>query len=66
MLDEVLAPNYVNAAMGGADLAGFKAILTAMGASISGMRFKIEDLVADGDVVVARYTSEVTRPGSTR
>ena len=61
VLDEVVATNYVNTAMGGADLAGFKAILGAMAAAVSGMRFTIEDLVADGDVVVARFTSEVTR-----
>lgn len=59
-IDEVLAPNYVNTAMGGTDLAGFKAMLPAMGAVISGMRFNILDLVAEGDAVVARFTSEIT------
>jgi predicted ester cyclase len=59
-IDDVLAPNYVNAAMGGTDLAGFKAMLPAMGAVISGMRFNIVNLVAEGDAVVARYTSEIT------
>ncbi len=62
VLDEVLAPTYVNPAMGGADRAGFKAILTGMAASAVAMRFTINDLVADGDAVVARFTSEVTRP----
>ena len=57
----MLAPTYVNAAMGGADLAGFKAILTGMAASAVGMRFTIQDLVAEGDAVVARFTIEVTR-----
>ncbi len=61
LLDEVLAPTYVNPAMGGADLAGFKAILTGMAASAVGMRFTIQDLVAEGDAVVARFTIEVTR-----
>jgi len=61
-LDELAATNYVNTAMGDADLAGFKGILGAMGAAVSGMRFTIDDLVADGDVVVARFTSEITRP----
>ena len=60
VLDEVAATNYVNTALGGADLAGFKGILGAMAAAVSGMRFTIQDLVADGDVVVARFTSEVT------
>ena len=60
VMDEVLAPNYVNTAMGGTDLAGFKAMLPAMGAVISSMTFDILDLVAEGDAVVARYTSEIT------
>ncbi len=61
VLDELAATNYVNTAMGGADLAGFKGILGAMAAAVSGMRFTITDLAADGDVV-ARFTSEITRP----
>ncbi len=32
-------------------------------AAAGGMRFTIQDLLADGDAVVARFTSEVTRPG---
>ena len=61
VLDEVLAPTYVNPAMGGADLAGFKAILAGMAAAAIGMRFTIQDLVAEDDAVVARFTIEVTR-----
>jgi predicted ester cyclase len=60
-LDDVVAPTYVNPGMGGADLAGFKAILTAMAAAVSAMQFNIQDLVAEGDTVVARFTLEVTR-----
>ncbi|HEX7544880.1 MAG TPA: nuclear transport factor 2 family protein [Candidatus Limnocylindrales bacterium] len=60
VIDEVCAPNYVNRAMGGTDLAGFKAMFPAMGAVISSMRFNIVNLVAEGDAVVARYTSEIT------
>ena len=59
-IDDVLAPNYHNPTMGGTDLAGFKAMLPAMGAVISAMHFNIVDLVAEGDAVVARYTSEIT------
>jgi predicted ester cyclase len=59
-IEHVLAPNYVNTAMGGTDLAGFKAMLPAMGAVISSMRLDIVDLVAEGDAVVARVTSEIT------
>ncbi len=60
VLDELLAPNYVNPAMGGADLAGFKAILSAMSATVS-LRFTIQELVAEGDSVVARFSLEATR-----
>ena len=59
-LDDLLAPNYINPAMGGADLAGFRAILTSMGADV-GMRFNVQDLIAEGDGVVARFALEVTR-----
>ena len=61
VLDEVLAPTYVNPAMGGVDPGGFKAILTGMAATGVGMRFSIQELVAEGDAVVARFTIEVTR-----
>ena len=61
LLDELLAPTYVNPAMGGADGAAFKAILTGMAATGIGMRFTIQDLMGEGDSVVARFTSEVTR-----
>ncbi len=60
VIDDVLAPNYVNRALGGVDRAGFKAILPAMGAAMTGMTFNIENLVAEGDSVVARFTSEIT------
>jgi ketosteroid isomerase-like protein len=46
--------------MGGTDLAGFKAMLPAFGAVISSMHFPVTDLVAEGDAVVARFTSEIT------
>ena len=61
VLDEVLAPDYVNPAMGGADIAGFKAIL--IGLSGTGLHFTIRDLVAEGDLVIAHFTLEVTRAG---
>ncbi|MBI3747590.1 MAG: nuclear transport factor 2 family protein [Chloroflexi bacterium] len=60
VLDELLAPDYVNPAMGGADREAFKGIVTAMGASVS-LEFTIRELVADGDSVVARFSLEVTR-----
>jgi len=59
-VDDVLAPDYVNAAMGVTDLAGFKAVWPAMGAVIPSMRLDIVDLVAEGDAVVARVRTEIT------
>jgi predicted ester cyclase len=56
VIDELLAPNYHNPIMGGTDRAGFKAVVSAMGSVISDMRFTIQDLVAEGDAVVARFT----------
>ena len=48
LVDEVLAPNYVNR-MTGADLAAFKGFLTGMSTALSDVRFEIDDLVAEGD-----------------
>ncbi len=59
LVDGLLAPNYVNRAMG-TDLAAFKAMLTGLAAALPSRRFDIEDLVAEGDAVVARYTSDMT------
>lgn len=60
LVDELLAPNYVNKGMGGMDRAGFKAMLPAMGAAMPDRRMVIHDLVAEGDAVVARFTYEMT------
>lgn len=56
-IDEVLGPSYVNRALG-ADLEAFKGFLPAITA-LPVRRFDIEDLVAEGDVVVARFTMEM-------
>ena len=57
LIDELVAPNYVNRGMGNVDLAGFKAMLSGMqGAS----DFAIDDLVAEGDAVVLRSTMNIT------
>jgi ketosteroid isomerase-like protein len=60
-VDELLGPDYVNQAMGGMDRAAFKAWLGANSAGPGG-RMEIVDLVAEGDVVVARFTYEITLP----
>jgi predicted ester cyclase len=63
LADELLAPNYVNRAMG-MDLAGFKAMGAGLGKGFPDIRFQIENLVAEGDAVVARFTMEGTHTGS--
>jgi predicted ester cyclase len=61
--DEVLAPNYVNRTTG-ADLVAFKGFLTGMQSALTEVQFDIDDLVAEGDSVVARWKMEATHTGS--
>lgn len=61
--DEVLASNYMNQ-MTGADVAAFKGFLTGMSTALTDVRFKIDDLIAKGDAVVARWKMEATHTGS--
>src|ERR1017187_1919841 len=66
LLDELLAPNYVNLAMGDADLAAFKAMSPAMGSVMKDARMDDLELVAEGDAVFARFNFSFTLPdGST-
>jgi predicted ester cyclase len=58
--DEVLASNYLNRAMGTGREA-FKAFI-ATSPVFSERRFDIDDLVAEGDAVVARFSFEITDP----
>jgi predicted ester cyclase len=50
--------------MTGADLAGFKGMLTGMSAALSDLQIDIDDLVAEGDSVVARWNMAATHSGS--
>ena len=56
-IDEVLGQSYVNRTLG-ADLEAFKGFLPAITA-LPVRRFTIEDLVAEGDSVVARFTMDM-------
>ena len=56
VVDELLAPNYVNRTMG-TDLSGFKAFLARTASPVR--RFEIGDLVAEDDSVVARFSFEM-------
>lgn len=61
-IDQLLAPNYVNRAFG-VDLSAFKGMLAGLAAALPERRFDIEELIAEGDAVVARYTSEMRDQG---
>ena len=61
-IDELVAPGYVNRAFG-VGLEAFQGMLAGLSAALPDRRFGIEDLVAEGDAVVARYTAEM-RDGS--
>jgi ketosteroid isomerase-like protein len=60
MVDKLLAPNYVNRGAGNIDLAGFKALLSAMKSAITTQDIEIEDIIGEGDSVVIRGKSNVT------
>lgn len=65
-LDEVLAPDYVNLAMGGADREGAWEMVAGSHGALKGQRFEDEELVAEGDAVFTRFNYLVTLPdGST-
>jgi predicted SnoaL-like aldol condensation-catalyzing enzyme len=63
-VDVLLAPSYVNRAFG-TDLPAFKAMLAALTAALPERRFDVEELIAEGDAVVARYASEFRDPAGT-
>ena len=66
LVDELCALNYVNVAMGDADLDTFKAMGTAMLALLKDVQIDDLELVAEGDAVCARFNYMCTLPdGST-
>jgi ketosteroid isomerase-like protein len=61
LVDDLLAADYVNRGMGDMDRAAFKAWLSVASAGPGG-RMEIEDLVGEGDAVVARFSYAITLP----
>ena len=57
LIDELLAPGYVNRAFG-VDLAGFKEMLAGLAAALPERRFDVEELIAEADAVVSRFAFE--------
>jgi predicted SnoaL-like aldol condensation-catalyzing enzyme len=60
-VDELLAPNYVNRAFD-VGLPAFKELLAGLVAALPERRFDVEELIAEGDAVVARLTLEMRDP----
>ena len=60
LIDELLAPNYVNPSMGVTNRTGFKAVISGLKASAPTRDFEIADIVAEGDSVVFRGKMNVT------
>ena len=61
-IDELLAPGYVNRSFD-VDRSAFKAMLAGLVAALPERRFDVEELIAEGDAVVARFTAEMRDPG---
>jgi ketosteroid isomerase-like protein len=62
LVDELLAPNYVNRSTG-TDREATKGVFAALRNAVAGIHFHIENLVAEGDQVVARFTMDGTIAG---
>jgi predicted SnoaL-like aldol condensation-catalyzing enzyme len=60
LIDELLAPNYMNPSMGVTDRTGFKTVISGLKASAPARDFEISDLVAKGDLVVFRGNMNFT------
>ena len=64
-VDDLLAPGYVNRAFG-ADLPAFKEMLAGLATALPERRVDVEELIAEGNAVVARFTLELRdRDGKT-
>lgn len=60
-VDELCAPSYVNRAFG-ADLPAFKQMLAELAAALPERHVDVEELIAEGNAVVARFTLELRDP----
>jgi predicted SnoaL-like aldol condensation-catalyzing enzyme len=60
LIDELLAPDYVNPSMSVTNRTGFKAVVSGLKASMPERDFDIGNLVAEGDSVVFRGNMNVT------
>jgi predicted SnoaL-like aldol condensation-catalyzing enzyme len=63
VIDEVLAPNYVNRSFGASNRAAFKGVVSGLKSAMPVRDFKVEDLIAEGDSVVFRGSLNTTVGG---
>jgi predicted SnoaL-like aldol condensation-catalyzing enzyme len=63
LIDELLAPNYVNRSFGASNRAAFKAVVSGLKAAMPVRDFRLENLVAEGNSVVFRGTMNTTLGG---
>jgi predicted SnoaL-like aldol condensation-catalyzing enzyme len=61
-VDELVAPNYLNRAFGAGPDA-FKTVIAGLAAALPERRIDIEDMVAEGDAVVIRYSATMADRG---
>jgi steroid delta-isomerase-like uncharacterized protein len=67
LLDDLLAPEYVNHTLATPDLPsgpeGVKEVVSMFRSGVPDLRVVIEDMIAEGDKVATRYTLEGTHEG---
>jgi predicted SnoaL-like aldol condensation-catalyzing enzyme len=60
VIDELLAPDYVNPSMRVTNRTGFKGVISGLKASAPARDFEIADMVAEGDSVIFRGNMNFT------
>jgi ketosteroid isomerase-like protein len=62
LVNELLAPNYINRATG-TDREATKGVFAMLRGRLPDLRFQVDTLVGEGDAVVARFTMDATVEG---
>ena len=66
LIDKCYAPNCVWHGPGGQEVKGhdgMKQLMTVLGSAFPDKRYRVDDLIAEGDKVVARWTLQATHIG---
>jgi predicted ester cyclase len=64
VVDQLVAPNYKNLLLPGQGKDAFKQLISMSHNAIPDTRYEIEDIVAEGDMVVVHFTFSGTSTGS--